>query len=87
MEHAATSILVGKYFLLLKSVAIKKAIAVIGNIVKNSVLSQRNVILKSGKLRLKPAICKAKLGGAQAAGGIIQTRILTIMAFVYFMNR
>ena len=66
MEHAATSILVGKYFLLLKSVAIKKAIAVIGNIVKNSVLSQRNVIvLKSGKLRLKPAICKAKLGGAQ----------------------
>ena len=65
LEHAATSILVGKYFLPLKSVAIKKAIAVIGNIVKNSVLSQRNVILKSGKLRLKPAICKAKLGGAQ----------------------
>ena len=41
LEHAATSILVGKYFLPLKSVAIKKAIAVIGNIVKNSVLSQR----------------------------------------------
>ena len=68
--------------MLLKSVAIKKAIAVKGNIVKNSVLSQRNVILKSGKLRLK-----GKIGGAQAAGGIIQTRILTIMAFVYFMNR